>query len=235
MTSDDTDIPTRALLSAKSNFGLHSTQLHIIKQGKVPCLSDGDASLALDPSTGVLLTKPHGHGDVHALLHSSGLTSKFRDDGVSHLIFLQDTNALVVGGVMPALGLSVTRRLAMNTISVPRKAGDASGALMSLTADGGKGRNLTVNVEYNQLDALVRGSGESSPLGGGGSGDTNDPVTGVSPYPGNTNQLIVDIVPYMEALNATHGLMPEFVNPKYTDKSKTSFKSPTRLECMMQV
>ena len=51
MTSDDTDIPTRALLSAKSNFGLHSTQLHIIKQGKVPCLSDGDASLALDPST----------------------------------------------------------------------------------------------------------------------------------------------------------------------------------------
>lgn len=29
--------------------------------------------------------------------------------------------------------------------------------------------------------------------------------------------------------------MPEFVNPKYADASKNSFKSPTRLECMMQV
>ena len=29
--------------------------------------------------------------------------------------------------------------------------------------------------------------------------------------------------------------MPEFVNPKYTDGTKTAFKSPTRLECMMQV
>ena len=28
--------------------------------------------------------------------------------------------------------------------------------------------------------------------------------------------------------------MPEFVNPKYTDPSKTIFKTPTRLECMMQ-
>lgn len=28
--------------------------------------------------------------------------------------------------------------------------------------------------------------------------------------------------------------MPEFVNPKYTDGTKTKFKSPTRLECMMQ-
>ena len=28
--------------------------------------------------------------------------------------------------------------------------------------------------------------------------------------------------------------MPEFVNPKYADSSRTAFKSPTRLECMMQ-
>ena len=30
------------------------------------------------------------------------------------------------------------------------------------------------------------------------------------------------------------GIIPEFVNPKYADESKTTFKSPTRLECMMQ-
>lgn len=28
--------------------------------------------------------------------------------------------------------------------------------------------------------------------------------------------------------------MPEFVNPKYKDETKTLFKKPTRLECMMQ-
>ena len=28
--------------------------------------------------------------------------------------------------------------------------------------------------------------------------------------------------------------MGEFVNPKYTDDSRTTFKKPTRLECMMQ-
>ena len=30
------------------------------------------------------------------------------------------------------------------------------------------------------------------------------------------------------------GLVPEFVNPKYADEDKIKFKSPTRLECMMQ-
>ena len=37
----------------------------------MPCLSDGDAHLALDPKDPFRLqTKPHGHGDVHALLVS---------------------------------------------------------------------------------------------------------------------------------------------------------------------
>ena len=29
--------------------------------------------------------------------------------------------------------------------------------------------------------------------------------------------------------------MPEFVNPKYADAERTTFKKATRLECMMQV
>ncbi len=46
--------------------------------------------------------------------------------------------------------------------------------------------------------------------------------------------LLFQIEPYMDALNKTGGLVPEFVNPKYADETKTLFKSPTRLECMMQ-
>lgn len=111
----------------------------------------------------------------------------------------------------------------------------------------------TINVEYNQLDPLLRASGS-------GEGDVND-STGFSPYPGNINQLLFRLDAYVKVLERTKGVMvsssttcsvliphfltiltspsttlqPEFVNPKYKDAEKTVFKKPTRLECMMQV
>lgn len=87
--------------------------------------------------------------------------------------------------------------------------------------------NRTINVEYNQLDPLLRANGFPD-------GDVNDPTTGLSPFPGNINQLLFKLKPYAEALLRTNGAMPEFVNPKYADEAKTVFKKPTRLECMMQ-
>lgn len=35
-------------------------------------------------------------------------------------------------------------------------------------------------------------------------------------------------------MEKTHGIIAEFVNPKYKDDTRTAFKSSTRLECMMQ-
>lgn len=87
--------------------------------------------------------------------------------------------------------------------------------------------NRTLNVEYNQLDPLLRASGFAD-------GDVNDPATGFSPYPGNINQLLFNLKGYSEVLERTKGIMPEFVNPKYKDEAKTIFKKPARLECMMQ-
>jgi UDP-sugar pyrophosphorylase len=78
------------------------------------------------------------------------------------------------------------------------------------------------------LDPLLRTTTEYS------KGDENDPKTGFSPFPGNINQLVFRLKEYNEILERTKGIMPEFVNPKYTDASKSVFKSPTRLECMMQ-
>lgn len=86
----------------------------------------------------------------------------------------------------------------------------------------------TINVEYNQLDPLLKASGSNN-------GDINDPITGFSPYPGNINQLLFRLRDYVRALDKTKGVMPEFVNPKYADADKMVFKKPTRLECMMQV
>ena len=82
-------------------------------------------------------------------------------------------------------------------------------------------------MEYNQLDPLLRSTTYKD-------GDVNDKETGVSPFPGNINQLLFNLDDYAKALDRTKGLMPEFVNPKYKDEAKTIFKKPTRLECMMQ-
>ena len=88
--------------------------------------------------------------------------------------------------------------------------------------------DLVINVEYNQLAALL--SEATDALGG----DAAD-ATGFSPYPGNLNTFIIAFAPYVRSLRATGGCMPEFVNPKYADAARTSFKKPARLETMMQV
>ena len=108
---------------------------------------------------------------------------------------------------------------------MPRRAGDAAGALMQLQG-GTQGRKVTCNVEYNQLHALLVATVDRR-------GDVND-WSGFSPYPGNCNQLLVALEPYVATLEASQGVMVEFVNPKYVDAARSAFKSPTRLECMMQ-
>ena len=75
-----------------------------------------------------------------------------------------------------------------------------------------------INVEYNQLGSMLKSF----------KGDT---VTkeGDLVLPGNTNGLIFDLVRYHKVLEKTQGNITEFINPKYTDNTLTSFKSPTRL------
>eukprot|EP00315_Gephyrocapsa_oceanica_P009962 CAMPEP_0185290268 /NCGR_PEP_ID=MMETSP1363-20130426/4462_1 /TAXON_ID=38817 /ORGANISM="Gephyrocapsa oceanica, Strain RCC1303" /LENGTH=665 /DNA_ID=CAMNT_0027886247 /DNA_START=17 /DNA_END=2014 /DNA_ORIENTATION=- len=232
MTSDDTHARTLASLEAGDYFGLDRRRVFLLRQQAVPCLADAGAALAVDPSDASrVLTKPNGHGEVHRLLHSSGLAAKLHSDGCTHLVFFQDTNGLVFNAVPAALGVSVRRGLALNFVSVRRRAGDASGALIELVrerGDGDSGGRVLANVEYNQLEPLLRAASA------GASGDEPDPGTGWSPYPGNCNQLVVALRPYVEVLAASGGVVPEFVNPKYSDASRCSFKKPTRLECMMQ-
>ena len=226
MTSGDTDAKTRELLEAHAYFGLSPSQVHFLKQDKVPCLADNEATLAVDPKDRYTLqTKPHGHGDVHSLLHTSGLVSEWAAQGLKWLCFFQDTNALVFRAIPAALALSAREGYAVNSIAVPRKAKEAIGAICKLERQDGS--CMTLNVEYNQLDPLLRSTVNPE-------GDVNEPSTGLSPYPGNINQLIFSIPDYDRQLKETNGQVPEFVNPKYKDSAKTAFKSPTRLECMMQ-
>jgi len=228
MTSRDTNDKTVALLKKNDYFGLKKSQITIVQQGDgVPALMDNNAKIALDPDHEYrIMTKPHGHGDVHALLYKHGVARKWVEKGINWITFFQDTNGLAFHSLPLVIGVSVEKSLVMNSLAIPRKAKQAVGAIAKLT--NAEGETRTINVEYNQLDPLLRTAEKSK------NGDTNDEKTGFSPFPGNINQLLFNAEEYLEALEECEGIMPEFVNPKYKDVAKTKFKKPTRLECMMQ-
>ena len=83
-----------------------------------------------------------------------------------------------------------------------------------------------INVEYNQLDSLLKAKWNKD-------GDIAN-EKGYSHFPGNTNTLVFKLPEYVANLERTKGVIPEFVNPKYADEARNKFKAPTRLECMMQ-
>ena len=80
-------------------------QVTLLKQEKVPCISDNDGKLAINPKDPFqILTKPHGHGDVHYLLHSSGTLSGWRKVRVGHTdANMTDHNLSTVGAGCAAL------------------------------------------------------------------------------------------------------------------------------------
>lgn len=114
----------------------------------------------------------------------------------------------------------------MNSIAVPRKPGEAIGAVCRLIDQTDSSKEVVINVEYNQLDPLLKAKWDKG-------GDVPN-EKGFSYFPGNTNTLVFKLPEYVENLEKTKGVIPEFVNPKYADEARTTFKAPTRLECMMQ-
>jgi UDP-sugar pyrophosphorylase len=222
MVSQDTGPKTLQTLEANNYFGLEKEQVHILRQELVPAISDNQGSLALQDKYKLIL-KPHGHGDIHMLLHTSGLAARLKNEGIEHLLFIQDTNGQVFNAVPAALGVSVEQGYDFNSIAVNRIPGEAVGGLAKLVRDDCE---LTLNVEYNQLDPLLRAT--VSP-----EGDVPN-EQGYSLFPGNINVLVVRMESYVRILEESQGIIAEFVNPKYTDATKTAFKKPTRLETMMQ-
>ena len=303
MVSSDTKTSTIKLLKENKYFGLRKRQIFLVEQGDgVPALSNNDAKIALDEQDPFkVVTKPHGHGDIHALLYKEGITKIFKEKfNLKYLVIFQDTNALAFHTLPLMLGVSENEGFIMNSLTVPRKAKQAIGGIAKLTNKKGIQRYVTensridcrmvvmrinkittslmrieypsyplkigfseqdsfygqpqilgrifivilslfnshtfsstanqcrtINVEYNHLDPLLRNSKEFK------EGDVND-KTGFSPFPGNINQLLFNLDKYHKILERTKGVMPDVVNPKYADDTKAEFKTPTRLECMMQ-
>ncbi len=185
MTSGDTHLKTKKLLEDNNYFGMEPNQIILLKQEKVACFSDTQAHLALDTEDidndieTVLQQKPHGHGDVHKLIYGSGLANEWKKNGFKWVTFFQDTNALAFKAIPSAIGVSVDENFDVNSMAVPRKAKEAVGAITRLEKT--DGTSMVINVEYNQLDPLLRATINKD-------GDVND-HTGYSPFPGNINQV----------------------------------------------
>eukprot|EP00967_Tisochrysis_lutea_P096177 scaffold140698_cov33-Tisochrysis_lutea.AAC.4 len=91
-------------------------QVSLLQQQKVPALGDASASFVVDPKDKfTLLTKPHGHGDVHALLHSSGTAARWLREGRRWLMFLQDSSTNYLATFLAALGVSAVKGCANTT------------------------------------------------------------------------------------------------------------------------
>eukprot|EP01055_Gregarina_sp_Pseudo9_P004650 Gregarina_sp_Pseudo_9__4649@NODE_483_length_2733_cov_157_210468_g455_i0_p1_GENE_NODE_483_length_2733_cov_157_210468_g455_i0NODE_483_length_2733_cov_157_210468_g455_i0_p1_ORF_typecomplete_len598_score67_73UDPGP/PF01704_18/8_1e69_NODE_483_length_2733_cov_157_210468_g455_i0541796 len=222
MTSGDTHERTVKLLQDNDYFCLTKDQITIMMQEKVPALIDADGRISI--KDGRIETKPHGHGDVHTLLHQNNLPSQWLKQGLEWVFFFHDTNALSMRSLPVCLGISKKKNYSMNSLCIPRTPGDSVGGICRLVKEGSK--TVTVNVEYNQLDGLLKSAGLS--------GDVAAPNSEYSAFPGNCNILVFKLGDYDAILQETGGAVPEFVNPKYADATKTKFKSATRVECMMQ-
>ena len=224
MTSGDTHDETISLLKTHNDYGMKPGQISIVKQNKIPAILDNDCHLALEPHEFLIETKPHGHGDIHYLLYTSGKAKQWINEGKKYMVQFMDTNVLAFNCVPASIGASVKYNYDVNSIVVPRRPKDAIGAICRINRS--DGTSVVQNVEYNLVDPLLKEKFN-------GKGDIAN-ETGFCDFPGNLNVLVFRLAPYVKILEETQGLVPEFVNPKYADETRTKFKSPTRLECLMQ-
>ncbi|KPI89063.1 UDP-sugar pyrophosphorylase (USP) [Leptomonas seymouri] len=252
MTSDDTHARTLRLIS---QLNPQMPNLRVLKQEQVFCFSDAAAHLAED-QYGKLLRKPHGHGDVHTLINNARvkdgvvpcstedapagkrgfldtcadseqpLVDAWLSAGYEYIVFLQDTNAGATITIPISLAISKQNDIDMNFTCIPRLPKETIGLLCHVK----KGNDepwVVANVEYNVFAEVARTLTAEG-------GDVASPKSEYSPFPGSINTLVFKLKSYGEVLRKSHGTVPEFINPKYSDETRRNFKKPARIESLMQ-
>uniref|UniRef100_A0A7S2V323 Uncharacterized protein n=1 Tax=Fibrocapsa japonica TaxID=94617 RepID=A0A7S2V323_9STRA len=183
------------------------SQVSFLKQGKMPCLKSVEGEMVQDPDSPYKIsTKPHGDGEVHSLLHSSGVASSWKQAGKKWVVFLQDCNGLGFFSLPACLGVSIKLNLKVNCVAVPRKSGQDLSSLVSLKHS--DGRSIVAALRPHQLQALLKSTE-------GSTADANNSSTGFSPYLGLTNQMIMELDSYLETLGQTQGVVQEVVEPVF--------------------
>ena len=155
MTSPTTTARTIELLRENNFFGMERRQITVVQQSYgVPALSNADAAIALEKNDYQMIVKPHGHGDIHALMHREGIAKKWQEKGIKWVYFFNDDNGLAFNALPLMLGVSASRRFAMNSLAVPRRAKQPGGAITRLT-DPKSGRSKYVGTHGGGAYAAV--------------------------------------------------------------------------------
>ena len=131
------------------------------------------------------------------------------------MIQFMDTNALAFNCVCSTVGISVKYKYDINSTVVLRRTQEKIGALCKLIDKDGNAS--LANIEYNQLDSLFKEKYN-------GKGDVPN-KSGFCDFPGNLNVLVFKLDSYLNIIEESKGLVPEFVNPKYVDDTRKKFKA----------
>jgi UDP-N-acetylglucosamine/UDP-N-acetylgalactosamine diphosphorylase len=102
MTSNATDVATRALFEAESHFGLDPADVFIFEQDMVPACDHEGRLLVSEP--GVIFENPNGHGGSLVALETSGALDDMAARGIDRIFYYQVDNPLVRMGDPVYLG-----------------------------------------------------------------------------------------------------------------------------------
>ena len=203
---------------------MRTNKIIIIKQDKIPTIADNECHLALKEDKFLLEINPHGYRDIQYLLYKSGKAKQWVQEGKKYMVLFMDTNVLAFNCIPVSIGSRVKYGFDVNSVTVPRRVKDVIGIFCKLINKDGK--SCVQNVEYNFVDSLFKDRYN-------GKGDVpND--KGLCDFPGNLNVIAFKLKIYLNIIEEKKGLAPEFVNPKYTDETRTKFKHSTGLEGLMQ-
>lgn len=261
MTSGDTHVRTLRLLNL---LDPQMPNLRVLKQEQVFCFSDNAAHLAVDQYGKLLRKPHgHGdvHSLIYTATVKDGvvvpsavpggaaagaavevtpkrgflatcedymkpLVDVWLSAGYESIAFMQDTNACATITIPISLAISNKHDLDMNFTCIPRRPKETIG-LLCRVKKGSDEPWMIANVEYNVFAEVARTLTAEG-------GDTASPKSEYSPFPGNINTLVYNLPSYAEVLRKSHGTVPEFINPKYSDDTRRNFKKPARIESLMQ-
>ena len=221
MTSQDTHAGTAGLFAEHGHFGLEPSQVTLLLQQRVAALVDDDARFARGKCE--LLTKPHGHGDVHVLLHRAGLAARWLKEGRKWVMFFKTQHALLLD--LPRHPRRVARRQLDLNLRAPRR--DGARSPRDDDARRQRRRHARRAGRVQPAAAALKRRAASTPRA------TPTAPTATRPSPATRTRSSPRCRCTSPSSRGRAGWCP-FVNPKYKKGDGAGFQSPTRLECMMQ-
>jgi len=114
MTSDATDVETKAYLQGQNYFGMNPDDVYFFKQGTMPAV-DAETGKVLLEEKDKICNSPDGHGGMLSALVSSGLFEEMQKRGIEHLYYHQVDNPTAIIADPVFMGLHLLEESDMST------------------------------------------------------------------------------------------------------------------------